>query len=83
MTRKSQPQRPPPAPGLPIFGRGHNPINEFKRLARDDGKPYKAPEPKAELQLLALLGSKAAAKVMSCVLVVVVATLLVILLAKL
>jgi hypothetical protein len=52
-------------------------------LARDDGKPYKSPEPKAERELLALLGSNAALVMMSCLLLVVVGTLLVLLVVKL
>jgi hypothetical protein len=52
-------------------------------MARDDGEPYKSPQPKAERELLALLGSKAALVVMSCVLVVVVVTLLMLLVVRL
>jgi hypothetical protein len=51
-----------------------DPFRQFKLLARDDGKPYKSAEPKAERALLALLGTKAAVTVMVCLLVVVVAT---------
>jgi hypothetical protein len=57
MTRRSQ--RDEWEPGMPVgrrgMGRSYDPFYQFKRLARDDGEPYKPPEPKAELQLLALL----------------------------
>ena len=80
MTRRSDPQREPP---LQIGRRGPrgswDPFYAFEKIARDDGKPYKSPEPKAERQLLALLGSKAALVVMSCVLVAAVLVLLVLL----
>jgi hypothetical protein len=72
MTKRGQRQWPPPTPGRRGFGRSYDPFYEFERLARDDGKPYKRPEPKAELQLLALLGSKGALVVMTCLLVIVV-----------
>jgi hypothetical protein len=60
-----------------------DPFYQFKRAARDNGKPYESPEPKAERQLLSLLGTKAAMVVMYGLLVVVAATLLVLLVAKL
>jgi hypothetical protein len=60
-----------------------DPFYQFKRAARDDGKPYKSPEPKAERQLLGLLGSSTATAVMGGLLVVVIATLLVLLVIKL
>jgi hypothetical protein len=59
-----------------------DPFYQFKRRARDDGKPFKSPEPKAEQELLVLLGSKAALTVMGCLLVAVVAVLLVLLVIK-
>jgi hypothetical protein len=59
-----------------------DPFYQFKRAARDDGKPYKSPEPKAEQGLLALLGTNASVLVMSCLLVAVVAVLLVLLVIK-
>jgi hypothetical protein len=59
-----------------------DPFYQFKRAARDDGKPYQSPEPKAEQSLLAMLGTNAAVTVMICLLVVVVATLLVLLALK-
>ena len=37
-----------------------DPFYQFKKAARDNGKPYKSPEPKAERQLLGLLGTNAA-----------------------
>jgi hypothetical protein len=58
------------------------PLYQFKQLARDDGKPYKSPEPKAERQLLGLLGTNAATVVMCGLLVVVVVALLVLLVLK-
>jgi hypothetical protein len=58
------------------------PLYQFKRAARDDGKPYKSPEPKAEQGLLALLGTNAAVTVMICLFVAVVAVLLVLLVIK-
>ena len=63
-------------------GRSYDPFYQFEQLARDDGKPYKPPEPKAELQLLAWLGSKSALVVMYCLLVVVVGVVLGLLLAR-
>ncbi len=59
MTRSSQPQWQPPTPGRRGPGRSYDPFYEFERAARDHGKPYETPEPKIELRLLALLGSKA------------------------
>lgn len=59
------------------------PVYKFKQLARDDGKPYKSPEPKAERQLLSLLGTNAATVVMCGLLVVVVVTLVVLAALKL
>ena len=59
-----------------------DPFFQFKRAARDDGQPYKSPEPKAERQLLGLLGTNAAMVVMCGLLVVVVATLVVLLVVK-
>ena len=60
-----------------------DPFYQFKKAARDDGKPYKSPEPKAERQLLSFIGTNAAVVVMGCVLVAVVAALLVLLVVKL
>lgn len=59
-----------------------DPFYAFEKVARDDGKPYKSPEPKAERELLAILSSKAALVVMSSVLVLVVGTLLVLMVLK-
>jgi hypothetical protein len=59
-----------------------DPFYQFKRAARDDGKPYKSPEPKTERQLLSLLGTNTAMVVMCGLLVAVVATLLVLLVLK-
>jgi hypothetical protein len=80
VTRRSQPERQSPIPGRRGPGRTYDPFYEFERIARDDGKPHKAPEPQAELRLLALLSSKTALTVMGCLLVVV-AVVLVVLLA--
>jgi hypothetical protein len=81
MTKRSGRQWSPPTPGRRGFGRSFDPFYQFERLARDDGKPYKPPEPKAELRLLALLGSKAAMRVMYCLLVAVVAVVIALLVA--
>jgi hypothetical protein len=82
MSRRSQREWPPPTPGRRGPGRSYDPFYEFERVAREDGKPYVRPEPKAELRLLALLGSKAAVAVMGCLLVVVVATMLVLMVLR-
>jgi hypothetical protein len=58
------------------------PLYTFKRLARDDGKPCKSPEPKAERELLALLATNVALVVMCCLLIAVVITVLVLLVAR-
>lgn len=88
MTRKSRPEWPPPRfVKPPPLLHAHKPGDKgtadqffgFKRLARDNGKPYESPEPKAERELLALLGTNAAVVVMGCLLVAVVVTLLVLL----
>jgi hypothetical protein len=83
MARRSQPEWLPP-PGQPIPGRrgprgSYDPFYVFENRARP-GKP--TPAPKRELQLIAVLGSKAALTVMSCLLVVVVATVLVLLVTR-
>jgi hypothetical protein len=74
-------------PGMPVgrrgMGRSYDPFYQFKRLARDDGQPYKPPEPKAELQLLALLSTRAALVAMIGVAVVVAFTLIVLVVARL
>jgi len=51
-----------------------------RRGAMRPGKP--APVPKRDLQLMAVLGSKAALRVMGCLLVVVVAAMLVLLVTR-
>jgi hypothetical protein len=76
MTKRPGHEWPPATPGRRGFGRSYDPFYQFERLARDDGKPYKSPETKAELQLLSLLGSKAALRVMYCLLVVVAAVVI-------
>ena len=58
------------------------PLHAFKQAARDDGKPYKSPEPKAEQSLLALLGTNAAVVVMCCLLAAVLVTVLVLLVTR-
>ena len=80
---RGSPFRWPEWPGRRGPGRTYDPFYEFERLARDDGKPFEPPEPKAELRLLALLGSKPALVVMSCLLAVVAFTLIVLLVATL
>ena len=93
MTKRSRREWPPPTVRHvppPYVSNVHRPGDKgtadpfyaFKRLARDDGKPYESPEPKAERQLLALLGTKAVLIVMSCVLVAVVAVVLVLLVTR-
>lgn len=72
---------------MPVGRRGwlgsFYPFYEFQQLARDDGKPYEPPEPRAALRLLALLGSKAVVVVMCSVLVIVAFTLIVLVTARL
>jgi hypothetical protein len=81
---RTTPIRWPKWPGRRGPGRSYDPFYEFERLARDDDdKPFESPEPKAERQLLALLGSKAALMVMSGLLVVVVFILIVLMTARL
>jgi len=85
MTRRSKHTEwePGMAVGRRGVGRSYDPFYQFKRLARDDGKPYESPEPKAELRLLALLSSRAALVVMSAVAVIVAFTLIVLMVARL
>ena len=91
MTKRSRREWPPPTFVEPPYvsnvhrpgDRGTaDPFYAFKRRARDDGKPYKSPEPKAERDLLALLGTNAVVVVMSCLLAAVVATLVVLLVVR-
>jgi hypothetical protein len=91
MTRRSRREWPPPTfVEPPYVSNVHRPGDKgtadpfyaFKRRARDDGRPYKSPEPKAERALLALLGTNAALVVMSCLALAVVATLLVLLVLR-
>jgi hypothetical protein len=94
VTKRSRREGPPPTGEFvppPYVSNVHrpgdkgtsDPFYQFKKAARDDGKPYKSPEPKAELKLLGLLGTNAAMVVMCGLLVVVVATLLVLMAVKL
>ena len=84
MTRRSQPPPyTPPTPGPGRLGGRRDPFRQFERVARDNGKPYQPPEPKAELLLLAWLSSKAALRVMMGLLAAVVVALLVVLVVKL
>lgn len=79
MAKRSEPRwqqpphgsMPPPALGRRGPGRSYDPFYQFKKIARDDGKPYESPEPKAERALLALLSGKTALVVMGALLVVV------------
>jgi hypothetical protein len=93
MTKRQRRESPPPTTEFvppPYVSNVHrpgdkgtaDPFYQFKKAARDDGKPYKSPEPKAERQLLGLLGTNAAMVVMGGLLVVVVAALLVLLVVK-
>jgi hypothetical protein len=83
MSRRSRPESTPtPIPGRRGWGRSYDPFYVFEQAARDDGKAYQSPEPKAERALLALLGSRAAVAVMGCLAALVVATLLVLLVLK-
>jgi hypothetical protein len=84
MTRRPDPRREPPLEiGRPGPRGSWDPFYAFEKIARDDGKPYKPPEPKAERLLLTLLGSNAVVAVMGCVLAVVVVLLLVLLVFRL
>jgi hypothetical protein len=81
VTRRPQRQWPPTTIGR---GRGRywDPFYAFEQLERDDGKPYRSPEPKVEQELLSLLASKTALWVMTGLLVVVAATVLVLLVVR-
>jgi hypothetical protein len=83
MTRRSESEQEPPLEIGRARGRSWDPFYAYEKIARDDGKPYKPPEPKAEQQLLSLLGTNAAMVVMCGVLVVVVVALLALLVFKL
>jgi hypothetical protein len=84
MAKRPDPKREPP---LVIGRRGPrgswDPFYAFEKIARDNGKPIESPEPKAERQLVALLGSNAVMVVMCGLLVVVVIALLALLVFKL
>jgi len=93
MAKRSRQEGPPPSGEFvppPYVSNVHrpgdkgtsDPFYQFKKAARDDGKPYKSPEPRTERQLLSLLGTNVAMVVMCGLLVVVVATLLVLLVLK-
>ena len=93
MARKSRREWPPPNTRFvppPYVSNVHrpgdkgtaDPFAQFKRLARDDGKPYESPEPKVERRLLASLGTNATVIVMCCLLVAVVVTVLVLLVTR-
>jgi hypothetical protein len=88
---KSPEERPPPRfvapPPLQNYARPGDkgttdPFRQFKLAARDDGKPFKSPEPKVEQGLLALLAGKGALVVMGCLLVGVVAIVLALLITR-
>jgi hypothetical protein len=81
MARRS-PIRWPQWPGRRGRGRSYDPFYDFERLARDNDKPFESPEPKVERQLLVLLASKTALVVMTCLLVVVAFTLIVLMVAR-
>jgi hypothetical protein len=91
MTKRSGREEPPPhfvppPPLLHVSRPGDkgttDPFYQFKRAARDNGKPYRSPEPRAEQGLLSLLATKAALVVMASLLAAVVVTLLVLLVLK-
>jgi hypothetical protein len=93
VTKKSGEEWPPPTsrfvepPYVPNVHRPGDkvtpgPLYRFKQLARDDGKPYKSPEPKAQQTLLALLGTNAAVVLMCCLLAAVVVTVVVLLVTR-
>jgi hypothetical protein len=82
MTKRGQRDWPPPTPGRRGPGRSYDPFYAFEKLARDDGKPYKPPESKAALRLLALLGSRGALIVMYCLLVAVIGVVLGLIVAR-
>lgn len=94
MTKRSRREWPPPnsrfvaPPPVQIVHRPGDkgtadPFYQFKKLARDNGKPYQSPEPKREQALLALLQGKAALVIMTCLLLFVIAGLLAVLIVKL
>jgi hypothetical protein len=93
MTRESREEWPPQSGGFVeppyvpnVYRPGDRvtpgPLYRFRQLGRDDGKPYKSPEPMAEQKLLALLGTNAAVVVMCCLLAAVVVTVLVLLVTR-
>lgn len=59
-----------------------DPFRQFKRMARDDGKPFKSPEPRVEQSLLNMLAGKAALVAMGCLLVAVVVIVVVLLVTR-
>jgi len=77
------PTRWPQWPGRRGWLGSYYPFYRFQQLARDDGKPYESPEPKVERRLLSLLGTRAAVTVMTCLLVIVAFTLIVLVVARL
>jgi hypothetical protein len=90
MTKRSEPrwQQPPhgapvpPSPGRRGPGRSYDPFYQFEKIARDNGKPYECPEPKAERALLALLSGKAALVVMGALLAAVAFTAIVLVVSR-
>jgi len=80
---RSSPTRWPQWPGFRGWLGSYYPFYKFQQLAREDGKPYEPPEPEVERQLLSLLGTKPAVTVMTCLLVVVAFTLIVLMVARL
>jgi hypothetical protein len=81
MTRRPERNWIPPQKLGKQRGRSWDPFYQFEQLERDDGKPYRPPEPKAELWLLSLLSGKGAMRVMYCLLILVAAAVLGLLLA--
>jgi hypothetical protein len=93
MTKKPEREWPPPTDKFvepPYVPNVHKPgdkvtpgpLYQFRQAARDDGKPYKSAEPRAERQLLGLLGTNAVTVVMCGLLAVVVVAVLVLLVVK-
>jgi hypothetical protein len=83
VTKRSQPQWAPQQIGRRGPRGSYDPFYAFEKAARNNGKPYKPPEPKAEQQLLAVIGSKTTLIVMGSVLVIAVVALLVVMVVKL
>jgi hypothetical protein len=91
MPKRSRDDWPPPRqvapPPLQNYARPGDkgttdPFRQFKLAARDDGKPFKSPEPKVEQGLLNLLAGKTALVMMGCLLIAVVVIVLVLVVTR-